>query len=205
MPRPAGKWKNVRHPCTVCVHPQRWRIDFLLVTADGTHGTGRRAIAKKFGFSDNAIYRHSNNCISDEYRRTVLAGPFRSEMDLRELAAEEGQSVLVNYRAVFNGHRSRWLYALECGDDQKMVLHGRAMSEMLWKIGQLTREIAPAPTTAIQNIFMTSDYYNFERRALKILRRHPEALQDWLVEFRSDTTRVIEPAPDRDLGAPDAV
>ena len=82
---------------------------------------------------------------------------------------------------------------LRLADDDVMVKHGRAMSEMLWKIGQLTREIAPnGPTTAIQNVFMTSDYYNFERRALKVLQRHPEALQDWLTEFRDDTTRVIE-------------
>ena len=196
MPPPAGKWKNTRRPCTVCTHEQRGRIDFLIVTADGRNGTGRRALAKKFGLDAQAIYRHGNNCISQEYRNAVLAGPFRSEDDLRQLAAEEGVSVLQNFRAVFNGHRSRWLYALEVGDDDAMVKHGRAMSEMLWKIGQLTREIAPnGPTTAIQNVFMTSDYYNFERRALKVLQRHPEALQDWLTEFRDDTTRVIE-APD---------
>jgi hypothetical protein len=34
---------------------------------------------------------------------------------------------LQNFRAVFNGHRSRWLYALEVGDDDAMVKHGRAM------------------------------------------------------------------------------
>ena len=84
---------------------------------------------------------------------------------------------------------------LRLADDDVMVKHGRAMSEMLWKIGQLTREIAPSgPITAIQNVFMTPDYYNFERRALKILRLHPEALQDWLTEFRNDTMRVIEAA-----------
>jgi hypothetical protein len=179
------------------VHEQRGRIDFLLVTADGSNGTGRRALARKFGVDAQAIYRHNKNCISQEYRVAVLAGPFRSEDDLRQLAAEEGQSVLVNYRAVFNGHRSRWLYALEVGDDDAMVKHGRAMSEMLWKIAQISREIAPnGPTTAIQNIFMTRDYYDFERRALKVLRRHPEALQDWLMEFRNDTTRMIEAPPD---------
>jgi hypothetical protein len=182
----------------VCAHPQRGRIDFLIVTADGSNGTGRRPLATKFGVSDRAIYRHAKNCISQEYRAAVLAGPFRSEHDLRELAAEEGQSVLINYRAIFNGHRSRWLYALEVGNDEAMVRHGRAMSEMLWKIGQLTREFAPGPTTAIQNIFMTPDYYNFERRAISVLRRHPEALQDWLQEFRNDTTRVIEPSPGLD-------
>jgi hypothetical protein len=41
---------------------------------------------------------------------------------------------------------------------------------------------------------MTPDFYNFERRAVKVLRRHPEALQDWLDEFRNDRPppKVIE-------------
>ena len=56
---------------------------------------------------------------------------------------------------------------------------------MLWRIGQLTREfVQPGHTAIQQNIFLTPDYYNFERRALRVLRRHPEALQDWLAEFR---------------------
>jgi hypothetical protein len=86
---------------------------------------------------------HGRDHITPEYRADVLAGPFRSEDDLRELAAEEGISVLQNYRAVFNGHHQRWLVALEIGDDDAMVKHGRAMDGMLWRIGQLTREIAP--------------------------------------------------------------
>jgi hypothetical protein len=181
----------------VCQHEQRGRIDYLIVTGSGETGKGRRALAGKFGLSEHSIYRHGKIHISQEYKLAVLAGPFRSEEDLRSLAAEEGVSVLQNFRGLFNGHRQRWLNALESGDDVEMVRHGRAMTEMLWKIGQLTREIAPNAHTAIQqqNIFMTPDFYNFERRAISVLRRHPEALQDWLVEFRNDTTRVIE-APD---------
>ena len=105
--------------------------------------------------------------------------------------------MLVNYRGLFNGHRSRWLQALECADDEVMVRHGRAMSEMLWKIGQLTREIAPNGHTQIQqNIFMSPDFYNFQRRAVKVLRRHPEAMQDWLAEFRTDDPKLIEATPE---------
>src|SRR5215469_14470679 len=100
---------------------------------------------------------------AQEYRNAVLAGPFRSEDDLRELAAEEGISVLQNYRAVFNGHRLRWLAALEIGDDLMMIRHGRAMDAMLWRIGQLTREIAPHAPAIQQNFFMSPDYYMFER------------------------------------------
>ena len=187
MPRPKGKWRNSPQPCAVCAHPQRGQIDYLLVTSDGRHGTGRRLLAEKFGITANSIYRHNQLHITAEYRAAVLAGPFGSETELRELAAQEGVSVLQNYRAVFNGHRSRWLRALECGDDDQMVKHGRAMSEMLWKIGQLSREIAPGAHTAFQqNIFMSPDFYNFQRRAVNVLRRHPEALDDWLAEFRSE-------------------
>jgi hypothetical protein len=88
--------------------------------------------------------------ITAEYRAAVLAGPFRSEDDLRQLAAEEGVSVLQNFRSIYNAHRSRWLAALEAGNDEAMISHARAMSDMLWKIGKLTQEIAP-PQTFVQN------------------------------------------------------
>jgi hypothetical protein len=184
MALPKGKWQQTGRRCGVCQHPQRGRIEFLIVSSDGSNGTGRRAIAAKFGIKPGSIDFHSHNHISAEYRKAVLAGPFRSEDDLRELAAEEGISVLQNYRAVFNGHRMRWLRALEIGDDSAMIQHGRAMDGMLWRIGQLTREIAPHAPAIQQNFFMTPDYYLFERRALSVLRRHPAALQDWIAEFR---------------------
>jgi hypothetical protein len=185
MARPKGKWAQVGRLCQCCGHEQRGRLDFLIVSGSGEHGKGRRALAEKFGVSESSIANHSKKHISQEYRKAVMIGPFQSEADLRELAAQEGQSVIVNYRAIFNAHRSRWLRALEIGDDDVMVKHARAMDGMLWRIGQLTREFVQPGATAIQqNIFMSPDYYNFERRALRVLRRHPEALEDWLAEFR---------------------
>jgi hypothetical protein len=184
MPRPKGKWQQTGRRCAVCQHVQRGRIDYLIVTSDKTNGTGRRAIAAKFGVTADSVAYHGRWHITPEYRAAVLAGPFRSEDDLRELAAEEGISVLQSYRAVFNGHRMRWLVALEIGDDDNMARHGRVMDTMLWRIGQLTREIAPHAPAIQQNFFMTPDYYLFERRALSVLRRHPAALQDWISEFR---------------------
>jgi hypothetical protein len=185
MARPKGKWAQVGRRCQCCSHPERGRIDYLLVSGSGEHGKGRRAISEKVGVSESSVSNHSRKHISAEYRAAVLVGPFASEADLRELAAQEGQSVIVNYRAIFNAHRARWLNALEVGDDDVMIKHARAMDGMLWRIGQLTREFVRSGHTAIQqNIFMSPDYYNFERRALKVLRRHPEAMEDWLAEFR---------------------
>jgi hypothetical protein len=182
MPRKPGAHRGRK--CQVCSHPERGRLDYLIVTGAGERGGGRRAIAARFGLPPASIYNHAAQHISAEYRAAILAGPFGSEEDPRRLAAEQNVSVLQNYRAVFNGHRSRWLRALEVGDDDAMVKHGRAMDGMLWRIGQLTREIQPHAVAIQNNLFLTPDYYTFERRAMKVLRRHPEALADWLSEFR---------------------
>jgi hypothetical protein len=202
--RPKGKWRNLPgRPCSICAHPLRWKIDQLLVTGDGIMwGHGRRKIAEKFEVSEHAVRRHAGRHITPEYKRAVLVGPLHSETAFRELAAEEGTTVLQNYRSIYNGHRERWLQALELGDDDKLAKHARVMSDMLWKMAQISREISPGSPTSVQtNIFMTPDFYNFERRAVKVLKRHPQALQDWIDEFRNDRPgpKVIEADADPKL------
>jgi len=60
----------------------------------------------------------------------------------------------------------------------------------------LDREYPPAVAidaatlVAGSNIFLSEAYSEFERRALKVLNKHPEALQDWLDEFR-DVERAV--------------
>jgi hypothetical protein len=46
-----------------------------------------------------------------------------------------------------------------------------------------------------QNFVASPDYHSFQQRALAVLRRHPEALADWLEEFRQKTHR-----PEADRG-----
>jgi hypothetical protein len=147
MTHPKGKpqhWQPGRK-CQTCLHPQVAKIDFLLVSGAGEHGKGRNAVATKFGLSPGSVNNHLHRHISPEYRWAVMAGPFGSETELRELAAQEGTSVLQSLRVIFNGHRHRWLLSMEAGDDSNMINHARLMSQMLWKIGQLTQEILPTP------------------------------------------------------------
>jgi hypothetical protein len=178
MSYPPGKHRGRK--CTVCQHPEAGRIDYLIVTGAGERGKGRRGLAEKFELTPDAIYNHSRHHISPEYRRAILAGPFRSEDDLRQLVAEAGQSVLVNFRSLFNSHRQRWLVAFEAGDDVMMVTHAKVMGELLWKIGKLTQEIAP-PQTFVQNntvIFEdTPEYIGAITALTAALRPFPEARQ----------------------------
>jgi hypothetical protein len=200
MPRAKGKgrWQGGGRKCQVCSHDQCGRIDYLLVTGTGQRGGGRRSLAAKFGINHGSIYYHDRNHISAEYRRAILAGPFRSEDDLRELAAEEGVSVLQNFRGLYNAHRARWLAAMEAGNDEMMIAHSKPMSDMLSKIGKLTREIAPS-TQFIQNntvqIFEHPEYINAITVVVAALRPYDDARKAVAEALRGLDAKMIEAKP----------
>jgi hypothetical protein len=193
-----SKWTGRGRRCQVCAHEQRGRIDYLIVTGGARRGSGRRALAEKFGVTEISIWNHGKKHISAEFRRAVLVGPLSSTDDLRQLVADESVSVLQNYRALYNGHRDRWLMALETGADEVMISHGRAMTEMLWKIGRLTQEIAP-PQTLIQNntvqIFEQPEYVNTITALTAALRPFPEARQAAAEALRGLDVKQIEAKP----------
>ena len=88
--------------------------------------------------------------------------------------------------------------------DSKRILEAQMRGEIyaspqqLYAAGRLLPiEYAPAaaavdaaPPATIAGIFHSEAYAEFERRALKVLSKHPEALQDWLDEFR-DVARAV--------------
>lgn len=181
--------------CTVCQHPERGRIDYLLCVAAGNHGSGRRALGEKYGLSQHAIWRHGKAHISEEYRKAARVGPFQSEEELRRLVAESGASALDRFNALYNGHLSRWLHALEIGDDDAMTRHGALMGQLLAKIGVITKELTPssAHTSITNNLTLSPDYYVFQQRAAAVLRRFPEVWEAWQQEFRqSPEPKLIE-------------
>jgi hypothetical protein len=182
MSFPVGKpqpWHQFNQRCSICKHPQVARIDYLAISGHGEHGHGRNAIAAKYNLSVGSLYNHLRKHISAEYRRAILAGPFASERDLRELAAEEGTSVLQSLRVIFNGHRHRWLLALEIGDDRSMIDHAKFMTNTLWKIGQLTQEILPTPVIHQNNLqinlFEHPEYVQAFTRLSEALQPFPDA------------------------------
>jgi hypothetical protein len=181
MSHPVGKpqpWQFNRR-CSICSHPQCARIDYLLVSGAGEKGRGRKSLAAKFNLSEGSLYNHSIKHISPEYRRAILAGPFGSEEELRQLAAEEGTTVLQSLRVIFNGHRHRWLLSMEAGDDRSMIDHARFMANTLWKIGQLTQEILPTPAVHQNNVQINvlevPEYVEAMTRLSEALVPYPDA------------------------------
>ncbi len=192
MPRRIGSSRA----CQVCLHLERGRIEYLLVAGQGQHGAGHRALAEKFAVSASSLWRHNRYHITEEYRRSVKIGPFESEAHLRKLCAESGASVIDHLNARYAGLTARWLIAFEAGDDEKLVRLDRQLHIIDMDKARLTKELLPlgAHQSLVQNFYMSPDFYAFQRRALTVLRRHPEALQDWTAEFRPDPPKLIEMA-----------
>ena len=114
---------------------------------------------------------------------------------MRRLVAESGASALDRFNALYNGHLSRWLHALEIGDDDAMTRHGALMGQLLAKIGVITKELTPssAHTSITNNLTLSPDYYVFQQRAAAVLRRFPEVWEAWQQEFRqSPEPKLIE-------------
>jgi hypothetical protein len=88
--------------------------------------------------------------------------------------------------------------------DSKRILEAQAHGEIYASPQQLYAaakllpiEYAPAvsvdaaPAATIAGIFHSEAYAEFERRALKVLSKFPEALQAWLDEFREVERAVV--------------
>jgi hypothetical protein len=164
-------------------HPDRGRIDYLLCATAGELGGGRKSLAKTYGVSETALFRHRKNHIPASFAQAIKVGPFKNEEKLRKLTADTGISVLERFNGLYAGHHQRWTLCLEAGNDQAMVRHGHVMTDILGKIGLLTKELPQSGTHISNNLYVSPDYISLQQRAVKVLRGHPEALKDWLAEF----------------------
>ena len=81
-----------RTQCTVCRHSLVVQINWLIAS-----GAPLKPLGPRFGLSSTAIYNHAAKHVSDQFKASVRVGPFSSEEKLREICAENGESVLAQY------------------------------------------------------------------------------------------------------------
>jgi hypothetical protein len=161
--------------CTVCRHPDRVRIDYLAAS-----GVELAPLGEKHGISKFAMLRHAKNHITDEFRRSVKIGPFKSEEHLRNLCADSGASVIENLRAVYSGLASRWLANLEAGADHALVAITAKVHDNLTLQARITRELMPAPPNVTFNqVNLNPNWFSsFADEMRDLARRHPAIRAD---------------------------
>lgn len=181
--------------CTICQHPERYRMELLLVS-----GAGRRAIARKFQVSADAVWRHGKTHISDEQRAQMLGGPVK----LRELAskaADEGLSLLEYLSLLRSSALTHYLAAGEANDMQTATALLGRLTDLLRLQGQFTGDLTRATANVTNNTLVLASpaMADFEDRLIGWLKPFPDALRSVLAglqEWRA--VKLGLPAPERD-------
>jgi transposase-like protein len=160
---------NIR--CSICVHEQRHRIELALVS-----GASRQAVARKFGVSPHAAWRHSVNHVTPERRAQLIAGPLK----LHELAerATEAELTLQQYLGMLRSSLfEQYLQAVEVGDRPGFSLIAGRLAEVLRLEGQVNGEISKATSIITNNVAILSSPLLADLRSMLLerLASFPEA------------------------------
>jgi hypothetical protein len=137
--------------CTVCQHPDRWRIELLRAG-----GAGLDALAAKFNFSRDALHRHWHKHVSPEARASYLVGP-ADFLTLMEKAAKEGDSV-IDYLKIVRGALLAQLAGMGAAGDARGVAYvADKLTNVLQVYAKVTGEIADLARTQTFNFSQTNN------------------------------------------------
>ena len=178
--------------CTVCKHPEKTRIELLVIG-----GASQRSVGKKYGVSNCAISRHLMTHVSDERKASLVMGPVK-RMALAAQVAEESSSVLDHLRSIRAGLYSLYEAAVTAGDGAIGALIAGRLHENLGKMAQLTGQLAQSPLVQVNqtNVFINDpSFMQFQQQLIGVLRRFPDARNAVVAEFERLERSLNEQAP----------
>jgi hypothetical protein len=159
--------------CTICKHENR-----VLIEQTRIAGASLDNIARKYGVSRDAVYRHTTNHVSDDLRAEYLGGvPLR---ELAEKAASESISVLQYFSLIRSTLMNEFQLAANVHDRHATSALAGRLNETLREIGRITGEIMRSP--AVQNVTNTVHFVNspmftdLQSMLVRKLAGHPDAL-----------------------------
>lgn len=147
-------------------------------------GAGVRAVARKFGVSPHALYRHWNGHVDDARKASLIAGPVRLT-ELADRAADESGSLIDHFIILRNTLYRRLDVCDAAGDaNQVSALAGRII-ELLREMGKLTGVLAKSGISITQNnLFISPQWAEVQAALVQALGRHPQARADVIRAFR---------------------
>lgn len=164
-----------RHRCTVCRHPEKWRLELLIAG-----GASVEALARKFNVGPDALGRHWKNHVTPEARQTYLFGPKDLE-EIAEKAAREGESI-IDYLRIARGSIMTQLATVAIAGDGRTVgyLVGQLTKvlELMAKVTGEVLQLAPGATVNNNTIFINSPAFaNLQGLLARELAPYPAALE----------------------------
>lgn len=161
-------------------------------------GVSRRSVAKKFGVSADAAWRHLKRHVDQSRRAQLVAGPL-SLQQLAEKATAEGMSLVDYLSLVRSTLMARFLAAADCGDNQNVAMLGGRITECLRLAAQVTGELSKATATVNNNTLVMASpiMADLQSMLVRTLQPYPEARAAVLsgLEELSARTLAHTPAP----------
>ncbi len=187
-----SKFKSKKGPsCSICVHPDRARIEATRVA-----GASLDAIAGKFQISRDSLHRHMHRHVSEADRLQYIA-----EVPIQELAqraANEGVSLLDYFSIVRGVLLQQFQLAASVNDKNGTAVLAGRLTEVLREIGRITGEIMRSP--GVLNVNGNINILNHPQLAmvqaniLRALAPHPAARNAVIEALRRMDSPVDAPA-----------
>src|SRR5262245_53376354 len=132
-------------------------------------------MARRFGVSPDALYRHRTNHLSPQVRAAMLAQQKPTEIDLEALQASESEGLLaqlVTQRARLQTHSEM---ASELGDVRSAVACERAITSNLELVGKLLGQLVQRHEVRSTSLLISPDYLELRATLVRALQPFPEA------------------------------
>jgi hypothetical protein len=162
--------QTIGRRCTICNHPARPQIDLAIAT-----GLSKRAVAKRFDVSRDAVWRHAQAHLSAEMRAALATKLLQREGDTRRILLEEGAGVTEALKAIRGPLFGLFLAAIDTGDHKAAAALSGRLHENLALVAKLTGELVPHAGTSITNVLLSPDFQRLRAELIRVLARYPEA------------------------------
>jgi transposase-like protein len=147
----------------------RGQIEFELAS-----GKSVRAIARKYGIDENALYRH-RKLLPPQLKAAYLGNALKPGADLEQLKTEESEALLQNLAS----QRARLLMmqdqALEEGNAQVVATLAARIHQNLELVGRYLGELHQHSTKTVVNILLTPEYLELRNALVRALAPYPDA------------------------------
>ena len=167
---PGGNFCKRGKACTICAHERRHQIEIGLV-----HQVPHRVLAKRFGVSTDAIYRHGRRHLPPQARAAMLTALKPSEVDLEALQRSESEGILsqlVAQRARLQQHGE---IAIELGDVRAAVAVEGAVTANLTLVAKLLGQLVQHHEVRSTSLLISPDYIALRSAIVRALAPYPDA------------------------------
>ena len=182
----AGRWGSGPLQCTVCQHPERGRIDYLIAS-----GASMGSVGEQFGLTKQRLSAHYQKHVSARFKLMCAAQHLASFEDMLKNATEANIEAVDLCNLLIKGHMQRWAANLESGGDVMMAKHAAKVLETLELRSRITLELQPEARNLTVNNYLVRDAASL----VDVLKDNPAAvakIEEWY--FARMDSKLIEHA-----------